>query len=116
MQRKATKNTRGANAEEKRFMAWTKEQPCINCDNPPPSIVDHVHGSCFKHNKVLIGHWFVIPLCIECDTVKTIGSCRGFINRFGSLAALWLKSVERSSFEPPHEVVQSILDLQKRNL
>jgi len=116
MQRKATKTTRGANAEEKRFMAWTKEQPCINCGNPSPSIVDHVFGSCFKHLKVLIGHWFVIPLCVECDSIKTIGSCRGFINKFGSLAGLWLKSVENSNFEPPADVVQSITDLRDTGL
>lgn len=116
MQRKPTKNTRGPNAEEKRFMAWTKEQPCINCGNPSPSIVDHVYGSCFKHLKVLIGHWFVIPLCVECDSVKTIGSCRGFINKFGSLAALWLRSVDGSSFSPPIEVIMSIEDLERKGL
>lgn len=72
MQRKPTKNTRGPNAEEKRFQGWIKEQPCCWCGSESGSIVDHVKGSTFKHNKVLIGHWFVLPNCEVCDKKKTI--------------------------------------------
>lgn len=71
MQRKPTKNTRGPNAEEKRFQGWVKEQPCCWCGSESGSIVDHVMGSTFRHNKTLIGHWFVLPNCAECDYKKT---------------------------------------------
>jgi hypothetical protein len=72
MQRKATKNTRGPNADEKRFQGWLKENACVWCGSEGPSIVDHCRGATFKHNKVLIGHWFCLPQCVTCDTQKTI--------------------------------------------
>lgn len=93
MQRKASKNTRLANAAEKRFHAYTKESDCICCGNPGPSIVHHCEGATFKHNKVLIGHWFVIPLCLECDDVITQGSRKAFRAQFGPQSSLWFKHV-----------------------
>jgi len=72
VQRKATKNTRGPNADEKRFQGWLKDQPCCWCDSEAGVIVDHAKGATFKHNKVLIGHRFCLCPCVECDTQKTI--------------------------------------------
>ena len=61
MQRKSTKNTRGPNAEEKAFQAWLKQRPC--CITGRYGVhVHHVKGSCYKHNKLLIGHRFCLPL------------------------------------------------------
>lgn len=71
MQRKATKTTRGPDASEKRFMGWVKQHGCIVCRNPGPSIAHHCEGATFKHNKVLVGHWFLLPLCADCDDVVT---------------------------------------------
>lgn len=71
MQRKPTKNTRGPNAEEKRFQGWVKQQFCCWCGSESGSIVDHVMGATFRHNKTLIGHRFVLPNCAECDYKKT---------------------------------------------
>ena len=89
MQRRATKNTRAANADEKRFQSFTKESSCIVCDNPPPSIVHHCMGATYKHNKTLIGHWFVLPLCVTCDDVITQGSRRAFKDKFGFQHGFW---------------------------
>lgn len=72
MQRRATKNTRGANAQEKAFQGWLKYQPCYWCNSESGSIVDHCKGATFKHNKVLIGHWMCNSNCLICDTQKTI--------------------------------------------
>ncbi len=110
MQRKATKNTRAANADEKRFHAITKNSDCIVCGNPSPSIVNHCWGATFKHLKVLVGHWFVIPLCLECDNVITHGSRRGFSERFGTQSSLWGSHIKNTAVEPPFEVVESIKD------
>ena len=85
MQRKATKNTRGRNAEEKRFQGWLKEHDCVWCGNPGPSIVDHCRGATFKHNKILAGHWFCLPCCVQCDTQKTIHG-----KRLGNEAEKWM--------------------------
>lgn len=84
MQRKKSKNTRLANAEEKRFHGWLKEQPCVWCGNEGPSIVDHCRGATFKHNKTLIGHWFCLPCCVPCDTQKTIHG-----KRLGNESEAW---------------------------
>jgi hypothetical protein len=110
MQRKPTKNTRGPNAEEKRFMAYTKESDCIACNHPGPSIVHHCEGATFRHNKVLIGHAFVIPLCQSCDDVITQGSRKKFREEFGPQSMLWHKHLDNSPFAPPGEVYHAIMD------
>lgn len=88
MQRKPTSNTRGPNAEEKRYQAWCKEQDCVWCGNPGPSIVDHCRGATFKHNKTLIGHLFCLPQCVKCDTQKTIHG-----KRLGNESEAWFKEI-----------------------
>ena len=118
MQRKPTPNTRGANAAEKRFMDYTKHSDCVQCGKEGPSIVDHVAGATYKHNKVLIGHWFVIPLCVDCDDVKTQGSTRKFKQTFGvTMAQLWAKHVTAwdvmTRENIPRDVQLAILDCGK---
>jgi len=109
MQRKATKNTRAANAEEKAFQAWIKEQDCCGCGRSGPSIGDHCEGSTFKNNKVLVGHWFVIPLCVICDKVKTFGNHRDQFKVLGfKNSAKWCEIVDGSPFNPPVEVYEAI--------
>lgn len=115
MQRRATKNTRGPNADEKRFQGWVKEQSCIWCQNPGPSIVDHCRGATFKHDKVLIGHWFVIPQCVTCDTQKTIHG-----KRQGNEAEAWCELINTycqpenaGKYAVPDEVFASIRDWNK---
>lgn len=69
MQRKSTKKTRGANAEEKAFQGWCKDQMCVACTAQPVQ-VHHCDGATSKAKvdlvTVLIGHWFVLPLCESC--------------------------------------------------
>ena len=109
MQRRATKNTRAANAAEKRFLRWVKEQPCCICDNPGPSIADHCEGSTFRHNKILVGMWYLLPYCYHCDQVKTQGSRRAHFNAFGvTQSTLWLDLVLRYPGEVPPEVIQAV--------
>jgi hypothetical protein len=116
MQRKATKTTRGPNAEEQRFQAFCKESDCSVCGNPGPSIVHHCEGSTFKHNKVLVGHWFTIPLCETCDDVITKGSRRAFREKFGPQSHIWNGVMvdyqcEKENFLIiPLEVHQAIMD------
>ena len=117
MNRKPTKNTRGPNIHERRFQAWCKEQPCIVTGHPGPSIVHHCEGATFKHNKVLVGHWFCIPLCEEIDDIITHGSRKKFREQFGAQSTWWLMAVgiytmERSK-TPPIDVEQAIRDWGK---
>lgn len=114
MQRKATKNTRGPNHQERKFQGWLKEQPCCVCNKPGPSIVDHCQGSTFKHNKMLIGHWFCIPLCPQCDAVHTLGSEKAFREKFGLQSEFWRQVeneyTEQTGERAPPEVYAAIID------
>lgn len=109
MQRKATKNTRAANSEEKAFHKWLKHHSCCYCGNESPSIVDHARGATFKHNKVLIGHWFCLPVCVTCDTEKTIHG-----KRLGNESETWFSLAVDYTIEtgiyPPLDVIQAIQD------
>lgn len=113
MRRKATKNTRGPNAEEKAFAAWCKTRPCIAC-GAWGVVVHHAMGATFKHNKILVGHWFLLPLCIDCDNVVTHGSRKRFrelIGRQGKFFAMaHADYVLETGKHAPVEVIDAIED------
>lgn len=98
MQRKATKQSRGPNTYERKFIEAVKELPCICCGREGPSIVDHIYGSSKKlYNdleRVHVGHMAILPLCVGCDSVKTQGSRREFEQQFGKQEELWLKMLD----------------------
>ena len=112
MQRKATKQTRGPNPAEKRFQGWLKEHSCVWCGNPGPGIVDHAKGATFRHSKTLVGHWFCLPVCYECDQKKTIGG-----QRQGNESQAWLdlefEYQMKGLGEAPYEVKLAIGDWDK---
>ena len=115
-----TKQTRGANADEKRYMAWVKHQGCCFCNCTSGSIVDHCKGSAFKHNKVLIGHWFINSKCTVCDMFTTQGSHNKLFKTFGitdSDATLkqMAKYEEETGVKIPTEVKDEILDVYSTN-
>lgn len=83
MQRKATAQSRGANAAEKKFHAWVKVQRCGFCQSMIGSNVDHCKGSSYKHHGLLIGHLFVNPKCSVCDFIVTNGVRKELFNLYG---------------------------------
>jgi len=87
MQRKATKQSRGANADEKRFQGWLKEQSCCVTDAWGVQ-VHHCVGSSAKHNKVHIGHWFCIPLAPHIHDEYHAGS-KAWREIYGTQAYYW---------------------------
>ncbi len=99
MQRPSTKQSPSADAAEKRFMSWTKDQDCITCGSGAGSIVHHCYGSSRKERlgvvKVMTGHLAVIPLCLDCDDIITQQSRRVFVERFGKQCELWIEHVKR---------------------
>ena len=112
MQRKPSKKTRGANAAEKRHMAWAKEQPCIVCMHPGPSIAHHCWGATEKKKvnlvTVLIGHWAVMPLCERCDSVVTNRSRRGFENLYGRQIDHLLRHLD--GYPGKDEIPEDVMD------
>lgn len=112
MQRKATKQSRAANKQEKDFHKWAKEQDCACCGSSSGSILDHWKGSSKKLydgiTRVHVGHWLVIPLCQSCDSVKTNGSLKVFNEAFGNWLTMWCWLVSSSPFTPPLNVVNAV--------
>jgi len=110
VQSKASKNRygRSANAAEKRFQGWVKYQPCVWCGSQSGSIVDHVIGAKQGHNKVHIGHWFVLPNCEECDYKKTVEG-----EKLGDYAGAWYSLItgyQKETGEMPPEEVQAAIE------
>lgn len=66
-----------------------------------PTQLHHVVGRTGKHNKVLIGPWFVLPLPWQYHDVASGDSCNvthfrhNFTRRFGLQKDLFLQMVER---------------------
>lgn len=93
MQRKASKTTRGANAAEKAFQAWLKQQPC--CITSEIGVqVHHCKGATFKHNKVLVGHWFCLPLSPEIHTEYHAGT-KAWREKYGNQSDIWQDLAEQ---------------------
>jgi len=114
MQRKATNNTRSANAAERAHMSWIKDRGiCAACGNDGGVINHHCEGASFRNNKVLCGHFFVIGLCQPCDNIITRGSRKAFREQFGPQSELWLKQAEQYPVEIPLEIIQAIASYGK---
>ena len=121
VQRKATKTTRAANSLEKQFQGWIKGRPCGYCGCCGPSIGDHARGATFKHNKTLIGHFFVTPKCQRCDRYKTLGNHREHYARTGlTESSVWLSEIEvfieETGADVPEDVIAAIEDFSEQEL
>jgi len=119
MMRKATKQSRGANSNERAHMAWIKERGiCAACGNRGHVICHHLYGSSAKIKvnfaTVLIGHAAVMGLCGICDAIVTRRSRRAFVEAFGPQNMLWLMQYQESPVKFPEEVVQGIMNYEKQ--
>lgn len=117
MNRKPTKNTRGPNAAEKRHADWVKNKGyCSACLAEAPLILHHCMGATYRHNKELIGHWFVLGLCQHCDDLVTKGSRKRLTEHFKqSQGSMWVQQVvdyqhSTGNHDCPLGVAFSILD------
>ena len=113
MQRKATKQSRSANAAEKRHMAWIKQRClCSACGNAGPVINHHFLGSARKLyaglERVHCGHWAVIGLCGPCDNLVTRGSPSKLTEAFGPQSDMWFRQIEDYPEEVPLNVMAAI--------
>jgi len=97
MQRKSTKNTRGPNQAEKNFQEWLKDKACC-VTNDHGVQVHHCKGATFKHNKVLVGHWYCIPLTPEMHNKYHSGS-KSFQIEHGHQSELWIDMVHLYELE-----------------
>lgn len=116
MQRKITEQSRGANAAERRFIRWVKQQRCCICQaHPRHTEVDHLYGSTYKHNKTQIGHWLVIPLCVICHRIKTYEGRAGFLRLCGcNPLDRWQVMINKYGKLPPKDEMEAINSLIKQ--
>jgi hypothetical protein len=109
MQRKITRQSRGQDASEKRYANWVKNRGvCAACGNDFPLILHHCEGSAFKHNKIMLGHIFILGICQCCDNIITRGSRRAFRDAFGNQCDLWFKQLQEYPLK--HEIGQHEID------
>lgn len=115
MQRKPTKNTRGPNADEKKFQGWLKEQPC--CITGAFGVqVHHCVGATGKNNKVLIGHYFCLPMSVEIHDEYHAGT-KAWRENHGAQSDLWMDFASTFELDTgaiiPNDVVDAIKDWNK---
>lgn len=113
MQRKETRQSRGRRSDEAEFVRWLVDRSvCAACNSHGPGIIHHVEGSAFKKKvnlvTVILGHWYVLFLCKQCDDVVTFGSRRAFRDKFGPESDLWGIQAESYPKEIPINVIQGI--------
>jgi hypothetical protein len=69
-------------------------------------------GSTYKVHvgleRVQIGNWFVIGLCLACDNVVTRQSRKAFVEAFGLQSKLWQKQAEDYPVEIPLKIIRGI--------
>jgi hypothetical protein len=110
MQRKSTKKTRGANAAEKAYHGWCKEQRCVCCTAEPVE-AHHCDGATSKTKvdlvTVLIGHWFVIPLCGSCHWLYHNNKSQ-FTAVNGKQHKLWRHVMNKYDGDCPSDVCSGI--------
>jgi len=116
-----------ANAKQKKWMTdiseWAErnlwslyEKKYVDCQFQ----LHHVLGRSAKHNKVAIGHWFILPVPIELHDVSSNNELNvthhkhAFTDRYGKQAELFEKMVaimyEEGYALPPVDVQFAIGD------
>ena len=110
------------NAEQLRWRELVREQGCIITGQPAE--VHHVYGCSFKHNKIHVGHWFILPLSFDLHDLmgksshNITRSRMAFTRHYGLQKELFESLVTRiriKGHEIPFDddVMQAIMDLPR---
>ena len=118
-----------ANAAQKKWMSditdWLNENglgDLYGCDYIYDTRMQrhHVLGRSAKHNKVAIGHWFIIPVPFDLHDPNVnhsfhVGKCKhSFVNRFGTQRSLFKRmyqSMKQQGYTvPSSQVYNAIMD------
>ena len=84
----------------------------------------HIGGRKLKHNKVAIGHWFILPIPIDLHDVNSNHPCcvthhkHAFTDKFGLQSELFkemIDSMVEHGFDLPFDdvVINAIMDTRK---
>ncbi len=118
--------TKPANAKQKQWMSdiaeWAERNIDLMYDYECLEGIQlhHVMGRSAKHNKVAIGHWFIIPVPSELHDVSSNNPFNvthhkhSFTERFdlqSELFSLMMADMEMGNYETPsQEVYNAIMD------
>jgi len=83
--------------------------------------IHHVAGASYKHNKVYIGNWFVLPVSFQYhdmssnDALNVTHHRRHYEEAFGKQSAIWLEMVnvirdQDGTLPFSDEVIEAVLD------
>lgn len=86
-----------------------------------PAVIHHPVGRTAKHNKLAIGHWWVLPLTdgehnlLHKDHDAFVRMAFGvrLVGRWDAEKLLFRRVIQRLGYEPPHEVVEAIMGYQR---
>lgn len=118
MQRLATRQSPSANSKAKAHMAWLKDRGiCCACGDDSGVICHHSVGSSYKVHvgleRVQIGNEFVLGLCASCDSLRTRGGRKAFVDAFGIECKLWEKQYLESPVKFDEIIIQGIINSGK---
>ena len=115
-----------ANSVQKKWMSDVASWACegisylYGCDDPKGFQLHHVLGRSAKHNKVLIGHWFIIPVPFtyhdigEKNNLNVSYFKHNFTDEFGKQTKLFdvmVSDMILGGYDPPPlEAYQAIMD------
>ena len=116
-----------ANAKQKQWMKDIAEWSIDNIDllygdewSGAPFHIHHVLGRTAKHNKVPIGHWFLLPVPIAMHDPNLnhefhVGKCKkAFVKKFGRQSDIFqclVGCIGQWGYDlPPDEVYNAIMD------
>lgn len=110
-------------AEQKR---WREDVRALGCIITGVVVceIHHCRGATFKHNKVPIGHWFILPLHPELHRTGQLNVTdhkHRWEEVYGTQVELFMQVVQRYEQQHdraapvPPEVISAILDLDWKN-
>lgn len=117
--------TSSPNAEQRRWLEQVVKHGSVVSREPWSVVVHHVTGRESKHNKVDIGHWFILPLTpgehdlLHSDQTAFESRAIGFnpVGRWDCEKFLFLRMVETfeewGQMTPPEDVMLSIKEYHR---
>ena len=86
---------------------------CIITGSPHPQI-HHVKGRTFKHNKILIGPWYILPLHYDLHNGSHPNayhnSKHGFIAAYGHPRYLFKQVLDKIDYNLDQDIISAIMD------
>lgn len=113
------------NAPTAAQIKWREEVRALGCivgmEKGPHIQIHHVLGATAKHNKVAIGHWYILPLTpwahLDNPVLNVTHNKRLFEAQYGTQISLFKQLIKNYEFHyekrapVPEEVLAAIYDL-----